>query len=104
MAWVRLAGAGVAVAVGIAAGVAAAGVEAAGVVAAVGVSSAGTAAAGVALASKMQWSIRSVAAAGGDRAALFRRASAAARDLLGATYGQLFALTAVDKEVVAPYV
>jgi hypothetical protein len=48
--------------------------------------------------------LRSVAAAGGDRAALFRRASAAARDLLGATYGQLFALTAVDKEGVAPYV
>ena len=60
---VRLAGAGVAVVVGVAAGVAAAGMEAAGVVAAVGVSSAGTAAAGVALASKMQWSIRSVAAA-----------------------------------------
>ncbi len=48
--------------------------------------------------------LRSVAAAGGDRAALFRRASAAARDLLGATYGQLFALTAVDKEGVALYV
>ena len=59
----RLAGAGVAVVVGIAAGVATAGVEAAGVVAAVGVSSAGTAAAGVALASKVQCSSRSVAAA-----------------------------------------
>ena len=59
---VLLAGAGVAVAVGKAAGVAAAGVEAAGVVAAVGVSSAGTTAAGVALAGTMQWSSRSVAA------------------------------------------
>ena len=52
-----------AVVVGIAAGVAAAGVEAAGVVASVGVSSAGTTAAGVALASTMQWSSRSMAAA-----------------------------------------
>ena len=60
---VRSAGdAGVAVAVGMAAGVAAASVEA-GVVAAVGVSSAGTAAAGVALASTMQCSSRSVATA-----------------------------------------
>ena len=65
---VRLAGADVAVAVGMAVGVAAAGVEAADVVAAdvvaaVGVSSAGTAAAGVALASTMQCSSCSVAAA-----------------------------------------
>ena len=61
---VRSAGdAGVAVAVGMAAGVAAASVEATGVVAAVGVSSAGTAAAGVALASTMQCSSRSVATA-----------------------------------------
>ena len=66
MARVRLAGAGVAVVVGVArSGGCGSGRYGggAGVVAAVGVSSAGTTAAGVALASKMRWSSRSVAAA-----------------------------------------
>ena len=60
---VRPAGAGVAVAVGMAAGVAVAGAKAAGEAAAAGVSSAGTVAVGVALAGAGQWSSRSVAAA-----------------------------------------